>query len=99
MNASIANIISIPKKKNSEPLNNPMDSMPSCSNSTNAISIITPAEKPIIKEINLGLGFFTIKAIKLPIVVDNPASKLKKSANRISPNVEITNLGKSKLNK
>ena len=61
------------------------------------MKIITPAENPIIKEINLGLGFFTIKAITLPIVVDNPASKLKKNANRKSSNAEITNLGISKL--
>ena len=97
MNASIPKIISIHNKKNIEPINKPIDSMPFCSNSTNAISIITPAEKPIIKEINLGFGFFTMKAITLPIVVDNPASKLKKSANRISPKVENTNLGTSKL--
>ena len=38
-----------------------------------------------------------MKAITLPNVVDNPASKLKKSANRTSPNAEITNLGLSKL--
>ena len=59
MKASIPNIISIPKKKNSELVNNPMDTMLPCSNSTNAISIITPAEKPILNEINLGLGFLT----------------------------------------
>jgi len=52
------------------------------SNSTNEIKIITPAEKPIIKDINFGLGFFTRKAITLPIVVDNPAIKLKKKAKR-----------------
>ena len=97
MNTSIPNMINIPKKKKSEPLNNPMDSMPSCNNSTNAISIITPAEKPILNEINLGLIFFTMKAITLPNVVANPASKLKKSANRKSSNVKITNLGESKL--
>ena len=67
------------------------------SNSTNEIKIITPAEKPITKEINLGLGFFTMKAITLPIVVDKPASKLKKNANRKSSNSKFTNLGKSKL--
>jgi len=97
MNASMPNIINIPKKKNSEPPNKPNSLMPSCSNSTKAISIITPAEKPILKEINLGLIFFTMKAITLPIVVDNPASKLKKSANRKSANTKITNLGISKL--
>jgi len=67
------------------------------SNSTNEIKIITPAEKPITKEINFGLGFFTTKAITLPIVVDNPASKLKKNANRKSSNTKFTNLGISKL--
>jgi hypothetical protein len=96
MNASIANIINIPKKKNIELCNNPMDTMLPCSNSTNAISIITPAEKPILKEMNLGLGFLIIRAITLPIVVDNPASKLKKSANRITSITKFTNLGISK---
>ena len=57
---------------------------------------MTPAENPIKKEINEVLGFFTIKAIMLPIVVDNPASKLKRNANRYSSNVEITNLGISR---
>ena len=97
MKASIPNIISIPKKKNSELVNNPMDTMLPCSNSTNAISIITPAEKPILKEINLGLGLLTIRIITLPIVVDNPASKLKRSANRKTSKTNFTNLGVSKL--
>ena len=57
---------------------------------------MTPAEKPIKKEINDVLGFFTIKAIMLPIVVDNPASKLKRNANRYSSNIEFTNLGVSR---
>ena len=38
-----------------------------------------------------------MKAITLPIVVDKPASKLKKNANRNFSNAKITNLGKSKL--
>jgi len=97
MNASIPSIINIPNKKNSELLNNPMDTMLPCSNSTNAINIITPAEKPILKEINLGLGFLTIRAITLPIVVDNPASKLRKSANRTISIKKFTNLGISNL--
>ena len=67
------------------------------SNSTNEIKIITPAENPIIKDINLGLDFFTMTAITLPIVVDKPASKLKKNANRKLSNAKISNLGKSKL--
>ncbi|GAH88855.1 unnamed protein product, partial [marine sediment metagenome] len=46
---------------------------------------------------NFGLGFFTMKAITLPIVVDNPAIKLNKNANRKSSNAVITNLGNSKL--
>ena len=56
----------------------------SCNNSTNEIRIITPAENPIIKEINRGLGFLIKNAIKLPIVVANPAKKLKSKAKRKS---------------
>ena len=55
------------------------------------------AQNPIVKDINLGLGFFTMKAMTLPIVVDKPASILKKNAKRKSSNLAITNLGKSKL--
>jgi serine protease inhibitor ecotin len=73
-------MINIPKNKNREPSNNPIDLMLSCSNSTNAIRIITPAENPIINEMNFGLGFFIKKATKLPIVVDKPANKLNKRA-------------------
>lgn len=91
------NIINSPRKKNSEAFNNLRDLIASCNSSKNAINIITPAENPIIKEINLGLGFFTMNAITLPIVVDNPASKLKKNANKKSSNEKFTNLVISKL--
>ena len=80
MKTSMPNITSIPIKKNREPFNNPMDAMLCCSNSTNAISIITPAENPIMNEMNFGLGFCMKRATRLPIVVDKPANKVNKRA-------------------
>ena len=59
--------------------------MPCCNNSANEMRIITPAENPIIIEINFLLGSLTIKVIKLPIVVDNPAIEVKMRAyNKVS---------------
>jgi ribosomal protein S2 len=72
----------MPIKKNTNPIKIPFVSILTCSNSTKEISIIIPAENPIIKEINFGLGFFIANAIKLPTVVDKPANKLNKKANK-----------------
>ncbi len=49
-------------------------------NSKNEIKIMTPAENPIMKEINFGLGLFIKKAIKLPMEVESPANKLNNRA-------------------
>ena len=75
-------MINIPMKKKLKPHKIPTLWILCWSNSKNEISIITPAENPIINEINRGFGFLIKKAIKLPIVVANPAKKLKKRAKR-----------------
>lgn len=61
-----------------------------CKSSTNATKIITPAENPIINEINRGFCFFITSAITLPIVVDNPAIKLSKIAKKACSIVNFT---------
>ncbi len=50
--------------------------------------IITPAEKPIIREINLGLGSFTKNEITQPIVVESPASNVKRRAKIMISSIE-----------
>lgn len=77
---SIINITINPIKKNKSPLRKPIVSILVCSNSTNEIKIITPAENPIMKERNFGLGLFRKKVRKLPMDVDRPANRLKDKA-------------------
>ena len=60
-------------------------SIPAFNNSTNEMRIITPAENPIMSEMNFLLGSLTKNAIKLPIVVDNPAKDDKiRAYNKVS---------------
>ena len=60
-------------------------SIPAFNNSTNEMRIITPAENPIMSEMNFLLGSLTKNAIKLPIVVDNPAIDVKiRAYNKVS---------------
>ena len=54
-------------------------------NSTKEFKIITPAEKPIIREINFLLGFLRKKVIALPIVVDKLAIIVNNKAKKKLP--------------
>ena len=95
INASIPNIISIPKKNNKEPGSKPIEIILCCNSSINATKIITPAENPIIKERNFGFGPFIKKATKLPIVVDKPAIMLNNRAKKYISNPFITKMANS----